>query len=811
MKITRKILVCLLTLALSVSCFAFMASADTETVDYDDVLEYYEQTLSDAFDIDSLVTGTAYTDGVIKSSAASSYEEAVIGNDAVVGNYVDLMGAPVDKSYNYNLMLRWNAETGKLLNGVIMSFSINASGGDKVYWKCNKATCTHGKASSADGRMLDIDDPALLTTYAEGAACPSGNNGHVIKQYWPGDAIVHLVLSDDIDDSSVGDIHTVGSDLLTFDGAAGVLKYITVEGGETVYKTVDGFTFSTDKWYDVSIKYVAATKTYGFTVVNKADSTDKAVVENVPAPFETVGSVKLGTFGSVNGVKNSTVSTKIAALAIQGGTFLRDDDDKVTASENAVKLFAEKLEAGTESVENRIVMVETYARLVKVHGFTSENAEVLDALATLEKYVAIVFADKLVAYSESISNDWTYAERLAAFEANALYRISIPEDRPLLSPQENQAVEAAIALYEAEKLELDAIVNDSESFAEVFAGVDADSDDYTYLVAKRDLLLSYPKADATVSDDLKAVFEVYNAVLAKATAIETAGEDFIAKVNAATLDGADIEDRYAAFLEIVEFDNETYPGITAAIAKYEDVKVHFATAKKNSEDFIKLVADAQLASYINAKKTFVENAWALLAYSDDVEFFNADELAEAKLICAEIEASVNAQYAAANAYIEAVEALEALEEGADPTSLINAALALKERGNIAGVPGVNEANAILDSISAAVDLLKGYASKLHYILGGLSKAQTLLERYNIISEALTIDEDKLDMTSSTVSNDLDILDQAIEDYNADVAALNAEFDGIVTAVLQAQDVPAEAPVGKASDLLIAIIAKDAVA
>ena len=190
----------------------------------------------------------------------------------------------------------------------------------------------------------------------------------------------------------------------------------------------------------------------------------------------------------------------------------------------------------------------------------------------------------------------------------------------------------------------------------------------------------------------------------------------------------------------------------------------------NAENFIKYVKKADYALYISAKQ---ENLDIAKEYMDICQPLFAG-VAEAKVLYAEIQSYINEQIANANAYINAVNALDSLS-GSALTAAIKNAQDLQDAGNVLGVDGVTEANIKLNQIVASIELRERYCIHFINLVSSLDDAKDASARYAILADAREV-EPYADQSYAGVSDASAKLAKAIADFNAAVNAINADFD-----------------------------------
>ncbi|MBQ9084482.1 MAG: hypothetical protein IJY24_02385, partial [Clostridia bacterium] len=332
--------------------------------------------------------------------------------------------------------------------------------------------------------------------------------------------------------------------------------------------------------------------------------------------------------------------------------------------------------------------------------------------------------------------------------------------------------------FNTEKTTLDNIKINSDGFIKALEGADATSTDYGYLRPIYDEAVKYyPGA----YDGYTGVPEAKKAYAAIADVVEILiqnAEGFITSVNEASAE-ADFATRYAAYVtaKAKYVDNETYPGITEALATFAIINEEMVAKEAKALEFIAYTENANCALYIPAQEAYIALAKAM----EDVEPAFPG-VAEAKDVIAAIETDIANKRAAAAAYIAAVEALEG-KTGDALDAAIAEAKTLQAAGNILGIEGVEQANIALSNAESAITNANGFATKFNSLVTGLGahivngKITNSAETRAVILEALEIGA-KADDTIAGVSNNRDILNKAITDYNAALKAANDAFAGV---------------------------------
>jgi hypothetical protein len=226
-------------------------------------------------------------------------------------------------------------------------------------------------------------------------------------------------------------------------------------------------------------------------------------------------------------------------------------------------------------------------------------------------------------------------------------------------------------------------------------------------------------------------------------------------------------------------DPSTYPGLSALIERYlaagEYVEVRIAECKL----FISIIDGAEASSYyvttrdqLNVASNYLDDKkeFALEKY-EGVE----DAVGRYYALVDELAATVKA----ANDYIQAVAAINIEAGYKELKAAVDAATALREKGNVVGIDGVVEANNKYTAAEAKVVSLEGNSQTLISAVENLKSAETLMERRKQIFIAVNAKNNAEDTISGVTAAKAE-LDSQIAKYNADIAAANALASTAVT-------------------------------
>lgn len=349
-------------------------------------------------------------------------------------------------------------------------------------------------------------------------------------------------------------------------------------------------------------------------------------------------------------------------------------------------------------------------------------------------------------------------------------------------------VDTARANYKSEILELRKIKVDSEAFVDVMSSYDPDSMVYSYITSTYEELLSYLYVDT--SYDYPTVYnysDEFNSLVEKAEQIIANKDRFMNAVSAMTAANAGFSVQYENYLIASEFfngteivihsdvDANTINGFLVAKDKYfakaEELKVTIDAC----ESFIIAAGRANAATLYGTVIKELAAAKACVAEGTNV-VDDYPGVKEAKETVAAVEVKLKNMEDGAKAYVSAVAAIEAKTSFAEKKAAVAAAYGLKASGNVVGYPGVSEANIALDKYSESIDVLEGNSKTLVESVAKLAdNSLTLAERRELIIIAQNASKGA-EPTYSGVSAAKERLAVYVQDYKANVAEINAEFN-----------------------------------
>jgi hypothetical protein len=718
MKMTRRIFIALLILAVSVSSVAVFASAEEvvyNVQDYVNVLEYYEE--QGLMDYDFGGEGVDYSGSLLVNR--TNQTTVLVGEDTSV---------PSGKS---------------------LSVAIKEKSGRNTYTD-NHAYFTWSSLEAVDDFNIDMT--------VSGAK----NTAGTVEQNLP--KIIVVVGENEF--TSMSGAKTNGVTIASVGFRGGYFSYRTAADKETVtdYAVEEG------KWYNVSLTY-DVDNGVTITVTEVGNEENTLTVTSGYVPFASVKNIRVGAHGDDAGTARGSVM-KFSDLRILGGVYHRELADMQSDIESKVLEMYDFFLDDTQLVEDKIVVCEVVDKLV-AYGFTSENADVNKALNDLSVGMFGLYNTKIENFISSVDSLPTFAEKKELATETLGYAEALQQLDPADASSDMIArTEKNIADFHVVNERLKVAEAESQRFLAIVESV-KDHDINDYPTVKADVALFEGVAPDLTYEGVAAAYKIYTNIATSEEEIRTSAEKFIAAVNVANNEELDFNTRAEAYTSIEElyYDNETYPGVTEAIAIYNSDLVAFMNREiSNAQNFIMYVNKADYAIYISAKQ---ENLDIAKTYMDICQPSFAG-VAEAKVLYAEIQAYIDQQIDKANAYIAAVNKLDSLT-GSALLAAIKEAEDLQKAGNVLGVDGVTEANIKLNQTIASIELREKYCVYFLSVMESLDKAANATETYAILAEAREA-ESYADKSYAGVAEASNKLAKAIEDFNAQINAINNEFE-----------------------------------
>ena len=713
MKMSKRIFIVLLTLAVLATSFALYASASTEPVsgvNCDSLLAYLEEDVIFGYDFGE---GEIDYSGSLMLGRPESVTQSFVSDDtAPGGKYLQLeigSSGPKIKS----VYLNWNSEAG-------------------------------------------VGDFYFDTTLS------GDKNGANAPKY-------QIIVDDEIFDK-VSEGNTYGVNLVTLDFAAGGISYVSgaqVDGDKTTYVTTDlEYTLTLGAWYSVSLDYSAEQGAATLTVANVADPSDSVTVSDVYLPFDVVKNVRFG----VHKAQAEGALLKLASVCSATGSVRFNVTNRQKGIEDGILKVYQSYTSSDISIDDKLVVCDIVNKIV-ASGFVTENADVNAAIADINLGSINLYANALASLLENYSTLDNYYAKRAVVDSGLEYA-AVLEDTDLspVAPEDLAVILEDIAAVRDTDKHLEKVEADSNTYIALLTelGENVSSSDYGFLLGYYDNV-SVLDVDHTY-DGVSDLDGVYSALVSNLDSIKYEAESFMAELALLADTERDFMDRYYEYLEFTVYENETYPGITEALAQYNDVVLPDILANIGyAESYITYIDRANFASYITAKEENVKLAdeYADLMHPD------FPGVSEAKVLREKVLEYVKVQKENAAAYISAVNALDTLS-GNELLKGIENAQKLQKSGNVLGVPGVAEANIKLNQLMSNIELKTRYSEYFVSLVDSLNYVYKAEDVYNILIEAKHA-EAKADQTYPGVSEASVDLEAIIEDYNDGVYFYNYEF------------------------------------
>ena len=745
MKMSKRIFVCLVVLALSVSLFAMVGSAaGNEGLKYHvgnhkTVLEYYEEPIIFGYAFDDL--------------------------DAVASGYTN------DQLVNVNVNNQ-SLTTISIVDGGSGDKHLTIKGG------ANPAltTPTYLNWNAAEGD--EIDDFNLEFDILMKNNMPMGAANLIFSVFVCDSAVT----STDIVGST-----PVGTNLFKFDFNKGNVQYYDPAVAGSVTTASAGIAANTE--YHVAIEYSVVNSKVSLTVTLASDGSAVYSLTDVALPTEKVGSIRLGSAMLELAFQNQIDLDNVIA---SGGSFTRLEENKIPDTERAIADFLTICESDDYTVADKVAVLSTGLALINEHGFVGTTDEAKANVLALNKVGVQLFANKLSECLFTIVEGCPYDQLVEHVTSYKLYADLIPADYSFMG-DDAAAITAVIEKYNAKYNSLEQLKTDSEALIAALSDAELTNTNvrnYGYLKPYYDAVVNLqPYAGYPGVDDLCNARDV---VIERFEALDAKAKAFHANVLAGADTTATFGTRFAAYTAANEnyFDDAAYDGIDAILATYNALKDEMTVAINVCDHFILNVRRAEYSQYLSAKKSALDAA-SRGAYEEgttppadnaQLDLINAKYLeypgiTEAIELYNALKTEVATNEAAALAYVAAVNDIVAKLDTMTQDQL-RAALAsaeeLQKTGNVIGVDGVTEANIVLNNIKSTFELTEGYMKQFTSVVAKLDAAKTAAERFDLAIEAFAVinNANKYDGVDSA---DKAKLDANVSDYNAKIQALNAGF------------------------------------
>ncbi len=763
MKLTKRILVAVLSLALLASVFVFSATAENTfnaegITDIEDILEYYtlDDYLADNYDNGEWNTEYTVTDSDWPASKKYPPIQVTTENDptATEEDGVLSVSLPFNKKSGYMM----GSDTGSkeiLTDTLLLTFDI--------YFEdtCDKNLLYELKVGTVPekegGRPSAGKSTILGITFVE-----KSNGPRFFYSDW--------------------------------DANTQAFK------GTSSQKTFEDMIPETGKWYSISIAVNAKEDVFSFSITDTAENITATSGElDMSGCAGVWGFYCYGQFASNSGrteaeKKTTAVKYYIDDMEIYEGTYVRYPSykEEITATHLADLDRLYNAESSDNATKLRIAEVLAFLYGLDEESFPSSLREILpDAEKYINETYAAVFCEAVAAIDKAS----TYYERMAHLDVIEGYDVNLPANselsgRPGITSELYDAVVACRELVEEEKEELAVVKEQSENFIILMQEYDAwmaeDGDDTT----NRDFQPLNDFYDVAASNDYAMRDVAYEGVAAanesfadlefRVTRINADVEAFIDNVTEMEL-AESFGPLYAAYVKALagytkygvegiinpDLNMDSHEVLSAKIEFFVGNRPSIEAKKLECDTFNHIMEEASNASYYTS---LVAKLGEAAEYYPLVEI-DYPGVAEAVELYNALLAQVADTESASEAYINSVAEIANKTDFYQKKAAIDAALILKEFGDVLGVEGVKEANLALSAAQVDINLKEGNSTTLIALVEQIKAAKTLSEKRELIRLAVVSAEGS-ENTYKGVTEAKAALEAAIDAFESDVAAAN---------------------------------------
>ncbi len=710
MKITKRILVAMLALALLVAGFAFMASAEEENPfstdgidEIEDILEFYDYEIYVNNDLNF------YDD-----EAAAPVEETEDEVEAVVQ-------IPGDASAGYQVILP------EPESNVIFEFSVYV-GEDAVGNLSFDLKARLMKGELPDSHFTTLFQIDML------ANTPSFKYSlwNADEEVFEADTVALKGITPAVE--------TWYDVVLVFDADNACYSFsVTPEGGEKVdspaislgdkvamdyFRLVGEFRNYTPEAIGNSASFKTRdVEIYGGTFVRDIDKRDEITATTLLELADIYEAARA----------DGDADTCIRIAEVYKALDHNDSFEGVLEDTESVYnyAYAQALIVSTGAIDE----TDTYAnRRAVVAGIDRYNSFVPTDEALFDSegaYVETAGIDATLAASVKAARVLLEKERatLNAIQENSIEFVKILLGEAVETTEEGEPV--SIPAYNDEWVNFDGEILPYYNRLKALFATKSEQPDLTY-------------ADETV--DMADVVEAWEKLENKVSFAQESKDTFKSYVDILNKTSKKFGVRYydgylpakAFFEELVDneyFDVDTYAELGKVIKTYNTNAAKMVIDETNCREFIKIVSEASLATYYTALVERLDKAATYLDKIEGKEDYKG--IPEAKATYNTLLEATLKDKGNADVYIAKVNAAVEIFESdtatfAEKQAAFSAATALKALGNVYGYAGVSEANVALSQVESALAFVEGNSITLIDLVSQLADATTLTERRAII-------------------------------------------------------------------------------
>ena len=695
MKMAKRILICLLAMALVACAFAVsvvaladgdeaQSTAKLNAATYDDILEYYECEIYGEELFDDLAAGKLAYD-IAAGYLWNNNQEVYIRNEADGDNYLEM--SPKANRTGYSSYISVAADGYKAF---IIEVSVGASTSlnDFGFYLCETVP------GSSD--EINALKPVLKFSFS---------NSEATVSYLSGSTYVELGKVE-CDESSWIDV---------------CIKY-----NEPTEVIIPGSGIEED-----TVKYISS-------VEIKVADLDAVTVADVPACTAVAVGLNKGT-------QATSIKAKLDDLRVYEGSVTRDFANTLQSiTENWIIDLKEYYDS-VESVETKLEIIGVVNKLTEIHSFVTDNQTVNGIITEFTVNSIKVYADALAICNEKVAGMTKYSDKLDCVIEYAEYKSRIPDDYVSILPAEFvEQIEATVLAYDNLVAQLEETKQIALGFIDLINSVNLSATEYDelksiciYIREQIDISavdVTYPGADDSMEtfekleDRRDAVLTTLYADEVESARVATylpakqryliAADGYYREILAVNLTNEKIDASRAVYLEILASNEDRESLANAYIAACLAIK------------------DATNETELQAAVTVAEEYRATLGELKDVE--SLEGMTEANKLFSNAQTSLKITSLRCDQYIALVAAIGDAKNLQERFAAINAAIAV-EAGTVdsyTGIPAAKSAlRAAIDAYNAEVNTLNTAFDGVADVAADVSSAVNTTNSKTVIANA----------------------------------------------------------------------------
>ena len=564
--------------------------------------------------------------------------------------------------------------------------------------------------------------------------------------------------------------------------------------------TYEGWNAETGVWYDFLITFKAEDDVYNAVVTSVPTDDSEPVVLASTGNIAINGAVGMAGFNISADASASNVGCYFDNFEIYEGSITRSPSNKEANTDIHVADLVDFYNQETTDFATKLRIADIFYELSAVYGVTLIDET---AYTQMNETLAKEFVNRV----GKIDSTLDFFGRFDCVEAIAKYDNKLSDnegllDLPGITEEIAAEVVAAREIFAVEKAAVYLVRDHSDNLIDFLTNVyDEENTDYIqmkvwlaelndeyvaenpefaeYDVEKYPYQTRFYTAADTRYGALPELVAKYEAFVAKFTEIETAISGFIGYVDAietATTFGP----KYTAYVAATEIynngaiheglDNATHAKLTERIAYYLEQVDGILAKKDECEYFMDLVNQTSIASYYTILVEKID--LAVEAYANIEPDY--ENIAEFITVYQSLLAYRESLEAEADAYIAAVAAIEDAEGFYAKKEAVKIAAELKVKGDILGYAGVEEANIAFSAADADVKFRENSSIALINLVAQINETESIAERRELLRLA--------DVANANADDEIKGVEvakaafvKAVAEFKADVAVANASI------------------------------------